>query len=142
MNDNMTRLINTIKKKPYILIAYLFGSRAKGYANKRSDWDIGVYFSKSPDDISRWCIFELEAELSKDVQAEVQVIVLNKLTSPLFGFQIINEGILLIQRNEDDRIKFEHKVLRQYHDWQYFLKRQIESEAKSRTGFLIREGVV
>jgi len=129
-NNNINHLINILDKKPYILFAYLFGSQATGSANKRSDWDIGVYFSKSPDDISRWCVFELESEFSQNVQAEVQVITLNRLTSPLLGFQIINEGILLIQRDEDERIKFEHKVLRQYHDWQYFLKRQWKQKSQ------------
>ncbi|MDI6736716.1 MAG: nucleotidyltransferase domain-containing protein [bacterium] len=131
-NNNINLMVNTLDKKPYISFAYLFGSRANECANKRSDWDTGIYFSKSPDDISKWCVFELEAELSKDVKAEVQVIVLNKLTSPLFGFQIINEGILLVQRDENDRIKFENRILRQYHDWQYFLKRQIEAEKAER----------
>jgi len=128
MNDSINRLVNIMEKKPYILFAYLFGSHATGSGDKRSDWDIGVYFSKSPDNISRWYVFELEAELSQNVQAEVQIITLNRLTSPLLGFQIINEGILLIQRDENKRINFENKILRQYHDWQYFLKRQMKAE--------------
>ena len=31
-------------------------------------------------------------------------------------------------KDEDLKMEFENKVLRQYYDWQYFLKRQMEAE--------------
>jgi len=61
----------------------------------------------------------------------VQVIVLNTELSPVFGFEILKHGILLLDRDEDLRIDFENRILRQYYDWQYFLKRQIEAERDS-----------
>ena len=118
-----------MSSKPFVAFAYLFGSRAKGYADERSDWDISVYFSEPPENFGIWTSFELEAELSRTVNANVQVIVLNKkLPSPVFGFQIISEGIVLIERDENLRMEFENKVLRHYYDWQYFLKRQMAAE--------------
>ena len=55
--------------------------------------------------------------------------MLNKgLPSRVFGFQIISEGIVLTERDENLRLEFENKVLRHYYDWQYFLKRQMAAE--------------
>jgi len=69
--------------------------------------------------------FELEAELSRAVGATVQVIFLNTPLTPVFGFEIMKDGIVLIDRNPNLRVEFENRILRQYYDWQYFLKRQM-----------------
>jgi hypothetical protein len=58
----------------------------------------------------------------------VQVTVLNAPLSPVFGFEIIKDGVLLLDRDPKLRIDFENRILRQYHDWQYFLKRHMETE--------------
>jgi len=129
MKDNITKLTEILNSKSHIVFAYLFGSRVKNYCNKRSDWDLAVCFSEPPENFGDWPAFELEAELSRAVESTVQVIILNKrLPPPVFGFQIISEGVILIERDENLRLEFENRILRQYYDWQYFLRRQIESE--------------
>ena len=65
---------------------------------------------------------------SEAVEATVQVTVLNNDLTPVFGFEIVKEGIVLLDRDENLRIDFESRILRQYYDWQYFLKRQMEAE--------------
>jgi predicted nucleotidyltransferase len=125
MSIKVENIARILKNKPSIDFAYLFGSRAKGTADKRSDWDIAVYFKKYPHSLEKWTVFYLEAEIAKDIGEEVQVTVLNKLDSPVFLFQIINEGVLLADNNSERRILFEAHVLKIYHDWNYFLKRQM-----------------
>jgi predicted nucleotidyltransferase len=115
-------------KRSDIIFAYLFGSKVKGYANERSDWDIAVYFNTSIKQNGRWPAFQLEAELARIVKGPVQVIVLNTPLPPVFGFEIIKDGILLTDKHPNLRIDFEHRTLRHYHDWQYLLNRQIEAE--------------
>jgi len=124
----ITQILNN---RSDILFGYLFGSKAKGYANKRSDWDIAVYFRELITPNGRWPEFELEAELSRAVGATVQVIVLNTPLTPVFGFEIMKDGNVLIDRNPNLRVEFENRILRQYYDWQYFLKRQMESERQT-----------
>jgi predicted nucleotidyltransferase len=124
----ITQILNN---RSDILFGYLFGSKAKGYANERSDWDIAVYFREPINPNGRWPEFELEAELSRPVGATVQVIVLNTPLTPVFGFEIMKDGIVLIDRNPNLRVEFENRILRQYYDWQYFLKRQMESERQT-----------
>lgn len=130
MKEGIKPLSKVLSAKGYIAFAYLFGSKVKGYANERSDWDIAVYFSESLDKIGRWAAFELEAELSRAIGSNVHVVVLNKSIPPVFGFQIISGGVLIAERDKNLRMDFENRVLRRYYDWQYFLKRQMEAEGR------------
>ena len=82
------------------------------------------------EEVGRWPAFELEAELSRAVGSTVQVIVLNILPPPILGFQIVSNGVVLIDRDENLRMDFENRTLRQYYDWQYFLKRQMNAERR------------
>ncbi|BBO19079.1 nucleotidyltransferase [Candidatus Brocadia pituitae] len=128
MIDNIQRLKEILSKQSSISFAYLFGSRAKEYANQQSDWDIAVYFSEPLENLGLWPAFELEAKLSRAVGSTVQIAVLNNHLPPVFGFKIVSEGILLLDKNADMRMDFENRTLRYYYDWQYFLKRQILAE--------------
>jgi predicted nucleotidyltransferase len=128
MRQKIKPIIELLNKQPHITFAYLFGSKAKGYANERSDWDIAVYFNKSIKQNGRWPEFELEAEISRVIEATVQVTVLNAPLSPVFGFEIIKDGVILLDRDPKLRIDFENRMLRHCHDWQYFLKRQMEAD--------------
>jgi hypothetical protein len=128
MKEEMRYLTETLQNRPSVIFAYLFGSKVKGYANDKSDWDIAVYFAEPIEKVGEWPAFELEAELSRALGATVQVIVLNNSPAPVFGFEIVKDGVLLIDRDENLRMDFENRTLRHYHDWQYFLKRQMEAE--------------
>jgi predicted nucleotidyltransferase len=128
MKDIFRCLNEILNNQSSVVFAYLFGSRAKGYANEKSDWDIAVYFLEPTENLGVWPAFELEAKLSRAISSMVQITMLNSPVSPVFGFKIVSEGILLTDKNEYLRIGFESKVLRCYYDWQYFLKRQILAE--------------
>ncbi|MDO9287597.1 MAG: nucleotidyltransferase domain-containing protein [Thermodesulfovibrionales bacterium] len=125
MNQKLEKIKEILRANSNVEFAYLFGSRAKGISGERSDWDIAIYFRKDPRKLSKWTVFSLEAELSKEIGNEVQITVLNNLDSPVFLFQIINDGLLLVDSKPEKRILFEAQTLTKYHDWQYFLKRQM-----------------
>lgn len=125
MSDKIRKIIEIIKKDPIVEFAYLFGSVAKGIAGERSDWDIAIYFKKDPKELPSWSVFYLEAEISREIAKEAQVVTLNNLDSPVFLFQIIKDGLLLVDKNPESRIIWETKVLRRYHDWHYFLKKHM-----------------
>jgi len=86
MRNVVAKLIETLNRKSFIAFAYLFGSRVKNHYSKRSDWDIAIYFSDSPENFGIWISFELESELSREVDSNVQVIVLIK------GFHLLSLG--------------------------------------------------
>lgn len=124
-------LIQALKERSCVVFAYLFGSRVMGNANERSDWDVAVYLIEPEKKAGRWTAFEVEAELSRAIGGNVQVTVLNKPLTPVFGFEILKDSVLLVDKNKNLRFDFENRTLRSYFDWQYFLKRQMESENQS-----------
>lgn len=124
----MAPFIEVFKKHPSVTFAYLYGSRAKGKTNDRSDWDLAVYLKEPSKNYGLWPAFEIEAEMSRAIGAVVQVTILNEPLSPLLGFEIIKHGIVLIDRDEELRMDFENKILRNYYDWQYLLKRHLAFE--------------
>ena len=93
MKKEMEDIIAILGQQPSVLFAYLFGSKAKGNANKRSDWDIAVYFEGPKKKGEDWPAFNLEAVLSRAVKGEVQVMSLNDSLPPLLGFEIVKDGI-------------------------------------------------
>lgn len=136
MKEDIKLLIEALDARSSVTFAYLFGSKVKGYANEKSDWDVAVYFSEPLEKVGRWPAFELEAELSRAVGSTVQVIVLNVLSHPILGFQIVSSGVVLLDRDENLRMDFENRTLRQYYDWQYFLKRQMKAVKVGKWGRL------
>jgi predicted nucleotidyltransferase len=132
MKKEIKLLIEMLNKRSHIIFAYLFGSRVKGYANEMSDWDIAIYLKTPLKESNRWPAFELEAEVSRIIGGTIQVIVLNNPLSPVFAFEILKDGIVLLDRDPNLRMDFENRMLRYYYDWQYFLKRQMEAERRSR----------
>lgn len=128
MINKKEKITAILRSRPNIEFAYLFGSRAKGIAKGRSDWDVAIYFQKDPQKQPYWTVFNLEAEISKAIREQVQITVLNNLDSSVFLFQIIKDGLLLLDNNTEKRISWEAHVLKQYHDWQFFLKRHMTSK--------------
>ena len=118
----MERIEKILEKHREILFAYLYGSRARGDYNDRSDIDVGVYLSRDfkPD------IF-YEARLSEEIEREakvknVEVVVLNN--KPVrFLNQVLRYGRLILSRDEKERVKFETFITKTYIDMKpYFLE--------------------
>ena len=99
------KLKEYFEKREDVAMAFLFGSQAKGYARKVSDWDIGVYFVPA-----RAGAIELESgrdypeshnlwgDLEKITGSSVDLVVLNRAAPPLV-FSVINNGIPLAVKN-------------------------------------------
>jgi len=123
MKEQLDKIKKILERNKLIIFGYLFGSRIKGLAGVKSDWDIAVYFNMKA--LKDWSRFWLEAEIEKEIKEKVQVTVLNVIKDPVFAFEIISEGIVIIDKNPEARIPFEASMLREYHDWRYFLKRHM-----------------
>lgn len=121
MRDTFQKIKAILAKNKCVVFGYLFGSRVKGHADIKSDWDIALYFY--PKCLKDWSRFYLEAEIEKEIKEEVQVTVLNVVEDPVFIFEVINNGIVLLDNDPETRILFESSALRRYHDWNYFLDR-------------------
>lgn len=123
MKGAREKIAKVLEKKRFISFAYFFGSRAKGLNNERSDYDIAIYLYNNQRKLPGWTVFQLEAEIEREIGVETQITILNDLDAPIFAFQIINGGKILVDKEPEGRILYEASVIRRYHDWHYFLKR-------------------
>ena len=123
MKHTLEKIKKVLLENKCVVFGYLFGSRIKGYADIRSDWDIAVYFEV--ECLKDWSRFYLEAEIEKEIKEEVQITVLNTVEEPVFAFEIVSEGLVIVDKDTEARILFESSMLRRYHDWNYFLERQL-----------------
>lgn len=100
-----------------VKIAYLFGSRAKNFSASESDLDIGILFKEDGSDLFNKSQY-LGVELQKFFPAEVDVRVLNDAPS-LFKYEVISSNLLLYCENENERIEFEVRSIKEYIDDQH-----------------------
>lgn len=115
-----------------VVLAYLFGSHAKGTAGTGSDVDIAVLFA---DDVPQTEYGRRMVQINTEVVGifhinDVDVVVLN-IAPPLLAFQVTEHGICLYDP-EHRRVRFEVAVFNRYVDtqplrdmqWKCYLKRQ------------------
>lgn len=101
---------------PAVKLAYLFGSRAKGTADARSDYDYAVYLDE-PDSGKRFDTrLSLMTALSRHHQTDkVDVVVLNDTDNPVLDYHAIN-GKLVYQKGPF-RAQVEPTILGIYRDY-------------------------
>lgn len=111
------QLMAYLAGQPDVVIVYLFGSVARGQADRLSDVDLAVLLDESlgiEQRLQRQ--LSLMADLTNCSEREVQVALLNQ-ASPLLAYQVITDGILLYERDRAERIAFEVNARRTYFDW-------------------------
>lgn len=158
LKDKKIKLLKEyFEKQPEVLLAFVFGSQAKGLARGFSDWDIGVYFKpkeylelETEEDYSRedkiWS--DLIDILETD---DVDFVVLNR-ARPSLVYNVLREGIPLTIKNRKLYLDLLCKTSYEARDWWEFVDKfwkikekakSISSEAKSqireRLDFLIGE---
>ena len=89
---------------------YIFGSYAKGEQNNDSDVDIAFYSLIKHDSYD---IFLLAQEISLQLGKEVDLIQINFSTT-VFQKEVIENSILIYEKNKIQREKFENLVLKKY----------------------------
>jgi len=98
----------------HVVVAYLFGSTAKGTAGKLSDVDVAVLTSKDHPPTLDYQLYLMD-KLAGIFGREVDVVILNE-ASPLLRYEVIKRGKLLYSRDELTRIAFEERTIDEYLD--------------------------
>jgi len=100
-----------------IRLVYIFGSIAKGCANKLSDIDIAVFISEdSTKDYPYGYRAQIITDLMKILKTNnVDLVVLNR-ASPFLRFQVLRYGKLIFCRSELERVKFQVRTFNEYND--------------------------
>jgi uncharacterized protein YutE (UPF0331/DUF86 family)/predicted nucleotidyltransferase len=98
-------------EKHGVVVAYLFGSRARGTAREDSDYDIAVVFEKPNPTILDEIELCIEVARSLGVAPEkVDVVALNNADA-LLKARVLREGVLIYARSEQDKKKWERRTL-------------------------------
>jgi predicted nucleotidyltransferase len=121
---DLSRFAAYFEKQPDILVAYLFGSMARGEANERSDVDIAVLLPAEFDSeaiLSRR--LEILNAIGDFVDREVQVTALNQV-SPFFAYQVVKEGHVVYEKDKASRVEFEVRAMKRYFDFKPILEYQ------------------
>ncbi|MGH3837118.1 MAG: type VII toxin-antitoxin system MntA family adenylyltransferase antitoxin [Pseudonocardiaceae bacterium] len=103
-HDLTERLRRLLDGESGVLVAYLYGSHARGQAGPLSDVDVAVLLDGDTEDRR----LELTAAITHAVApARADVVVLNDAPLPL-AYRVLRDGTLLVSR--DDRARVEHWV--------------------------------
>ncbi|MBI4630351.1 MAG: nucleotidyltransferase domain-containing protein [Chloroflexi bacterium] len=107
-----------------VVLAYLFGSHAKGTARAFSDVDIAVLL---PYDTPRSKFFDVRLALTDALMSllgknEIDVVVLNEAT-PLLAYQVVRYGKIVYEdKITSPSTSFIVRVIKYYADTEHFRK--------------------
>lgn len=109
-------LEKNIQQMPNVLFAYLFGSYADASQTKQSDVDLALYLSDTSLDVKLQIIYQLSKALNK----EVDLVVLNDVKNIYLLETILQKGILL--KDNTQRVDFELTKQHEILDYKSFKK--------------------
>jgi len=117
--DRLPLLAGKLSERNDVSAIYLFGSRALQLADEMSDIDIAILFKDDK------LTFDEELQLLNEINSilrtdEVSLVILNK--APL----VIRNGVIkgakvLYSADDNARLMFEEKTMKQYMDFKYYL---------------------
>ena len=123
-----------------VVLAYLFGSHARGRAWAHSDVDVAVLLEGRPDDDH--CL-DVRLEVIGGLMGilhtnDVDVLILNQ-APPALRYAVLRDGLLLFCRDRQAMIEFRVRTLNEYLDFKPILKRHGDAILdKARKGELLR----
>jgi uncharacterized protein len=114
-----------------VLVAYLFGSHAIGRAGPASDRDIAVLLGPglTPRERGRWRL-ELIGRLIDAYRSDaIDLVVLND-APPLLRFEVVRVRHVLYNRDDEARVAFEVRAMREWFDWAPRYRRMQQARLK------------
>jgi predicted nucleotidyltransferase len=110
-------LADFFAQQPDVVVAYLFGSVAKGTARAQSDVDVAVLLDErlEPRQQSERYLALLGGEVDRFADRPLDVRLLNG-TTPLFCSQVVKHGQVIYERTRAERIAFEVSTMANYAD--------------------------
>jgi predicted nucleotidyltransferase len=122
-----------------VVLAYLFGSHARGQAWARSDVDVAVLLENRPADSH--CLdtrLEVIGGLMEILHTDdVDVVILNQ-APPALRYAVLRDGLLFFCRDHQAMIEFHVRALNEYLDFRPILKRHERAiMEKARKGELL-----
>jgi len=143
MRIDAKKLADLFEKQEPVILAYLYGSAAKGKGGKLSDIDIAVYLDESLSKSERFnqqlhLLYELTGILKTD---KIDLAIMNDAPLSL-KYEIISANCPLFARDEGKRIDIEHMILSRYLDRRFYDKRWADELLKKASGKDLQVGHV
>jgi hypothetical protein len=104
-----------LEGRPEVVLAYLFGSAARGTASGGSDLDVAVSLLEPPRDPLSSRARLAEALMRAAGGTRVDVVLLGDAPPALAG-RIVRTGTVLVCRDESHRVRLEVAILRREFD--------------------------
>lgn len=100
-----------------VVLAYLFGSQARGRAGRHSDVDVAVLLDRQvpPEEWSRVQVRLTNALMDLFHRNDVDVVILNR-ACPLLAQQVLRYGRCLYAESAAVRVRFAVETLHRYED--------------------------
>lgn len=92
--EKINKLRGYFEGRDDVVMAFLFGSQAKGYARPTSDWDIGVYLTSEERVLEQ----SIWGDVERIVNANVDLVVLNRAAASI-TWAVLRSGIVLSIKN-------------------------------------------
>ncbi len=137
MKKKLEKVKEYLENHPSVRLTYIFGSHATGKTTPLSDVDIAVYLKEENEekrfDIRLKLIGDISSILGND---EFDLVVIND-NPILLNFEIIKNGKILVNKDEDSRVEFEFRTMQTYLDRIYYVRRRLNTFAEnvSKGGF-------
>ncbi len=121
--ETLEKIKNILAGHSDIKLAYLFGSQATGEAGPMSDYDFAIYLDSKDVQAAYDLRFKLMDELGRLLKSDkIDVVVLDTLEHSELKFNIIKDGILLLEV-EPHKVVLEPKIMNEYFDFRMSLER-------------------
>ena len=120
--DHLAGLGQALGCYPGVLLAYLYGSHARGEAGPASDVDVAVLLEEM-DDATTALAGLAYALVAASGCSRVDLVLLNEVPVEL-AYAVIVEGRVLHRRDERTRVEYEAWVLGRYADYLPVLRTQ------------------
>jgi uncharacterized protein YutE (UPF0331/DUF86 family)/predicted nucleotidyltransferase len=105
LNTELYSKLKNIFQKHNVILAYIFGSRARSIYREDSDYDIAVLIDKSEPDIIDEITLSMEIANALNTSLDIDITLLNKADTTLKA-RIFKEGIPIYWRNEKEMKKW------------------------------------
>ena len=124
----ITTIADACRTDPTVLVAYLFGSVARGTDTAKSDIDVGIVVTNFQSGSFDALRLDLKTKLDLALGREVDLVVMNAAPVDLIH-RILWDGIIAHEADRSARIRFEVDARNRYFDLLPVLKRYRKGDA-------------
>lgn len=134
IDEDARRRLSEVLDQEGVVAAMLIGSQARGEAGPLSDVDLAVWHEPDLDRDQSWDLQLALIGAACDALKtnEVDLVMLNQ-APPLFQHRAIRDAVRLVERDRDQRVRFETRALLDYFDTaplRLALKENVKREIK------------